>query len=163
MLQFKEFKTSFGPLSVIFDEAEGQVIRSGFFNAAAILQKEYSNADIRKVKDIIQVKDALEAWQDKELNALNQVPCSQPGSAFAQSCFNQMRKVTAGRTISYAQLAAKSKNPKAIRAAASCCANNRLAPFVPCHRIIRSTGEIGNYAFGKPLKLALLRHEGAID
>ena len=104
----------------------------------------------------------LEAWLDKELNALKQVDASQSGSEFQQSCFSAMRKVPAGKTISYQQLAAKSISPNAVRAAASCCANNQLAPFVPCHRVIKSTGEIGNYAYGNSLKIAILQHEGAI-
>ncbi|MFM1826090.1 MAG: hypothetical protein RLZZ37_725, partial [Actinomycetota bacterium] len=44
----------------------------------------------------------------------------------------------------------------------SACAKNLIAPFVPCHRIIKTNGDIGNYGFGVSLKKALLEHEGVI-
>ena len=49
----------------------------------------------------------------------------------------------------------------AVRAAGQACARNKVAPFVPCHRILRSDGTLGGYAYGLPVKAALLAHEGA--
>ena len=162
MLIYREFKSKFGPLTVIVNDETQEVIRSGFFKWQEILKKEFAQIKITQDKKLFLVAEALEGWQDKNLAALGKVPANQPGSEFKQSCFTAMRKVPAGKTLSYAELAAKSINPKAVRAAASACANNQLAPFVPCHRIIKSSGEIGNYAFGNSLKMALLQHEGAI-
>ncbi|MFM1865260.1 MAG: hypothetical protein RL677_1040 [Actinomycetota bacterium] len=162
MLIYREFKTKFGPLTVVVEDETQEVIRSGFFKSQEILKKEFADTKLTQDKELFLVAKALEAWQDKDLAALGKVPANQPGSEFKQSCFTAMRKVPAGKTLSYTQLAAKSINPKAVRAAASACANNQLAPFVPCHRIIKSSGEIGNYAFGNSLKMAILQHEGAI-
>ena len=162
MLIYREFKTPFAPLTVIVDDDKQELKRSGFFEAEKILKKEYSGIKVISAKKLLNVNEALEAWLDKDLNALSKVVANQPGSEFQQSCFAAMKNVVAGKTISYQELAAQSISPKAVRAAASCCANNQLAPFVPCHRIIRNSGEIGNYAFGKAVKLALLVHEGAI-
>lgn len=162
MLIYKEFKTKFGPLTVVVDDENQEVVRSGFFKWQEVLKEEFAHSKLTQGKDLFMVAAVLEAWQDKELNALRKIPASQPGSVFKQSCFLAMRKVPAGKTLSYGELAAKSINPKAVRAAASACANNKLAPFVPCHRIIKSSGEIGNYAFGNSLKIAILKHEGAI-
>jgi len=49
-----------------------------------------------------------------------------------------------------------------VRAAGQACATNRVAPFVPCHRILRTDGSLGGYAYGLPVKEALLVHEGAL-
>ena len=49
-----------------------------------------------------------------------------------------------------------------MRAAGQACARNKVAPFVPCHRILRTDGSLGGYAYGLPVKEALLVHEGAI-
>lgn len=162
MFLYNEFKTKFGPLTVVVDSERQRVVRSGFAKTSAILTKEMSGSKSKQDKHLFSVATALEAWQDEDLNALKQIDVRQPGSDFQQSCFSAMRRVPAGKTISYQQLAAKSISPNAVRAAASCCANNQLAPFVPCHRIIKSTGEIGNYAYGNSLKMAILQHEGAI-
>ena len=53
-------------------------------------------------------------------------------------------------------------SPKAVRAAGQACATNKVAPFVPCHRIVRTDGSLGGYAYGLPVKEALLVHEGAL-
>jgi methylated-DNA-[protein]-cysteine S-methyltransferase len=73
-----------------------------------------------------------------------------------------MRKIPAGKTISYSELAKWAGSPDAVRAAGTACANNLIALIVPCHRIIKSNGEIGNYGYGVKIKKLLLTHEGAL-
>lgn len=66
-----------------------------------------------------------------------------------------------GRTASYAALAALAGNPKAVRAVGTACATNPLPVVVPCHRVVRSDGAIGNYAGGAVAKRTLLDLEAA--
>ncbi len=66
-----------------------------------------------------------------------------------------------GRTASYGTLAALAGNPKAVRAVGTACATNPLPVVVPCHRIVRSDGGLGNYAGGVEAKRALLDLEAA--
>ena len=66
-----------------------------------------------------------------------------------------------GRTASYAALAALAGNPKAVRAVGTACATNPLPVVVPCHRVVRSDGAIGNYAGGVDAKRTLLALEAA--
>ena len=66
-----------------------------------------------------------------------------------------------GHTASYAALAALAGNPKAVRAVGSACATNPLPVVVPCHRVVRSDGAIGNYAGGVEAKRTLLELEAA--
>ena len=73
-----------------------------------------------------------------------------------------MRKVNAGKTISYAQLAKQAGSEAAVRAAGSACAKNLIAIVVPCHRIVKTGGALGNYAYGLKNKEWLLSHEGAL-
>ena len=70
--------------------------------------------------------------------------------------------VPAGSTATYAELAAAAGSPAAVRAAGSACARNLLAPFVPCHRVLRTGGALGGYRYGLAVKDELLRHEGAL-
>lgn len=66
-----------------------------------------------------------------------------------------------GRTASYAALAALAGNPKAVRAVGTACATNPLPVVVPCHRVVRADGTIGNYAGGAEAKRTLLELEAA--
>ncbi|NBO17252.1 MAG: MGMT family protein [Actinobacteria bacterium] len=73
-----------------------------------------------------------------------------------------MRKIPAGKTLSYAELAKRAGSADAIRAAGTACGNNLIAPIIPCHRIIKSGGALGNYGYGIKVKEWLLTHEGAL-
>lgn len=94
--------------------------------------------------------------------ALDEVPAEQPGGPFFQAAWAAMRAIPAGKTASYAELAAAAGSPNAVRAAGSACARNLLAPFVPCHRVLRTGGGLGGYFYGLETKRALLAHEGAV-
>jgi AraC family transcriptional regulator of adaptative response/methylated-DNA-[protein]-cysteine methyltransferase len=69
--------------------------------------------------------------------------------------------VKPGDVVSYTELAAGAGAPRAVRAAASACAANRLAVLVPCHRALRADGGLGGYRWGLERKRALLDAERA--
>jgi methylated-DNA-[protein]-cysteine S-methyltransferase len=73
-----------------------------------------------------------------------------------------MKKVRPGSVISYADLADRAGSAKAVRAAGSACAKNAIVIVVPCHRIVKTGGALGNYAYGLNKKEWLLSHEGAL-
>ncbi|PPK90816.1 methylated-DNA-[protein]-cysteine S-methyltransferase [Kineococcus xinjiangensis] len=108
------------------------------------------------------VAKAVAAYAAGDLTALDAVTVEQPGGPFLQRVWTAMRAVPAGRTATYAQLAAAAGSPTAVRAAGSACARNLLAPFVPCHRILRTGGGLGGYRYGLGVKEELLRHEGTL-
>jgi methylated-DNA-[protein]-cysteine S-methyltransferase len=70
--------------------------------------------------------------------------------------------VPRGEVVTYGALATRAGNPRAYRAAATACARNPVPIFVPCHRVLPSTGGIGNYGGGPERKRALLELEGAL-
>ena len=84
----------------------------------------------------------------------------QPGGEFTQDVWKALRTVKGGKVISYADLAAKAGRPLAVRAAGTAMAANLIAPIVPCHRVVKTGGALGNYGFGVDLKAKLLAHEG---
>ena len=95
------------------------------------------------------------------LNAFNPIKVRQPGAKFSQEVWKAMRKIPAGKTLSYAELEKRAGSADAIRAAGTACGNNLIAPIIPCHRIIKSGGALGNYGYGIKVKEWLLTHEGA--
>ncbi len=84
------------------------------------------------------------------------------GTPLQISVWSALLDVSSGNTISYSELARKAGYPKAIRAVASAVARNPLLIIIPCHRVIRKNGDIGNYAGGVPMKKILLAHEGVM-
>jgi O-6-methylguanine DNA methyltransferase len=83
-------------------------------------------------------------------------------SAFAQKVRAIVAKIPKGQVMTYAAVAKKAGNPGAARAVGSLMAKN-YDPKIPCHRVIRTDGKIGNYnRGGEKAKRALLKKEGAI-
>ena len=85
------------------------------------------------------------------------------GTDFQQAVWRELRRIPPGETRSYAQIAAAVGKPGAVRAAGSANGANNVAVLIPCHRVIRSDGTLGGYAYGLEIKRKLLAKEGAID
>ena len=87
------------------------------------------------------------------------VPVRQVGTELSTEGWRQLRLIPAGSTLTYTELAAAMGRPDAVRAAASVCARNAPALFVPCHRVLRSDGSLGGFAWGLDVKRSLLERE----
>ena len=82
-------------------------------------------------------------------------------TGFRRRVLDQLRLVDFGHTVSYAELASSAGSPRAVRAAGSACATNPVPLVVPCHRVVRSDGSIGQYRGGPEAKRTLLALEAA--
>ncbi|MDO4718926.1 MAG: methylated-DNA--[protein]-cysteine S-methyltransferase [Propionibacteriaceae bacterium] len=102
---------------------------------------------------------ALRAYRAGDLSSIGRIAVSQDGPVFRRQVWDALRKIAPGTTISYAELAAAAGRPRAVRAAASGCATNQIPLIVPCHRVVRTDGTLGGYAFGLGVKKRLLDHE----
>ena len=88
------------------------------------------------------------------------IPLDVQGTAFQEAVWRELQRIPAGETRTYAQIAAALGKPGAVRAAGSANGANNVAVLIPCHRVIRSDGTIGGYAYGEDIKRELLRREG---
>ena len=80
---------------------------------------------------------------------------------FRRLVLTRLRAIGYGRTASYAAIAGAAGNPKAVRAVGTACATNPIPIVVPCHRVVRSDGSIGQYVGGVDAKKTLLTLEAA--
>lgn len=87
------------------------------------------------------------------------LPLDVRGTAFQQKVWQALRKIQAGKTTTYSEIAHQIGKPKAVRAVASACAANAIAVAIPCHRVLRSDGSISGYRWGVERKRALLKKE----
>ena len=78
---------------------------------------------------------------------------------FDEKCYQLLKRVPKGKVTTY-KLIAKKLHSKGYRAVGNAMNKNPHAPQVPCHRVVRSSGEIGGYAGGTEKKIRLLRSEG---
>jgi methylated-DNA-[protein]-cysteine S-methyltransferase len=148
--------TPIAPLSVV---THGEVvIASGFGELREIAG--WVNVEVEPAEPTGTVADAVRAYLAGQLDALDDVEVRQPGGPFAQEAWRAMREIPPGQTWSYRDLATKASRPDAVRAAGTACGRNHVAPFVPCHRVVRSDGSLGGYAYGLGVKRWLLAHEG---
>lgn len=158
-----------GEVVVVVDPDDGAVVASGFgdlaYTFAFLTDAEQARGHVAVPADADSVRPAVEAltaYAEGQVDALDRVVVRQPGGPFMQRAWDELRGVKAGETDSYAGLAERAGSASAVRAAGQACARNKVAPFVPCHRILRTDGSLGGYAYGLPVKEALLVHEGAI-
>ncbi|MBU2099774.1 MGMT family protein [Candidatus Micrarchaeota archaeon] len=79
---------------------------------------------------------------------------------FNQKVWNSIKKIPKGKISTYKLVAKKIGKPKAVRAVGNACNKNPFSPLVPCHRVVKSDGSIGGFAFGKKKKIELLKKEG---
>jgi methylated-DNA-[protein]-cysteine S-methyltransferase len=149
--------TPVGDLALLVEN--DALVAAGFTSVSDQYARLLTDEPLQVVADLGDFSSTLEKYFAGDVTAYDDLPVRQPGGAFRQAAWREMRAVPAGAVISYAELAARAGNPSAVRAAGSACAQNRVAPVVPCHRIVRTGGTLGGYYYGLPVKEWLLTHE----
>lgn len=110
-----------------------------------------SEVIVRAIKEL----DEYFAGRRREFD----IPLRFAGSGFQCAVWRELMKIPYGTTISYAALASRIANPKAVRAVASANATNPISIFVPCHRVIGSDRKLTGYGGGLAAKQALIELE----
>jgi O-6-methylguanine DNA methyltransferase len=82
------------------------------------------------------------------------------GTEFQQAVWRELRKISAGKTRSYGEVAQAIGKPKAVRAVGGACGANPIPVLVPCHRVLAAHGKIGGFGGGLDWKRRLLTREG---
>ena len=156
-------KTPIGTLNLIAREDVLLAANLSTISAAkASLDEDDRLHGFKEVKTIPVISELIDDYFDGDLSALNAIKVRQPGGPFSQAAWKAMRRVKAGKTMSYADLADRAGSPAAVRAAGSACAKNAIVLVVPCHRIVKTGGALGNYAYGLSKKEWLLCFEAAL-
>ena len=138
-----------GLLEVI--ERAGKITNVSFCESEA----HVSHMNILLEEAILQLNSYFK--DSSSFNLLLDFQCSK----FERSVYESLIKVPAGKTISYKELASLAGSPNAYRAVGSVMAKNRFVIVVPCHRVIKEDGNLGNYSSprGTKTKEWLLNHE----
>ncbi|TMM50351.1 bifunctional transcriptional activator/DNA repair enzyme AdaA [Qipengyuania marisflavi] len=130
-----------------------------FDEARSDLERRFPNAELTEggedfralFKQVTQAVEQPGTGQD--------IPLDVKGTAFQQRVWQELRRIPAGETRSYGDLAAALGNPNASRAVGGANGANNIAVLIPCHRVIAHNGTLGGYAYGLAIKEELLKRE----
>jgi methylated-DNA-[protein]-cysteine S-methyltransferase len=161
--------TPIGALTVVTG-AGGAVVRVGFEEdpedrVLAGVAAGVGPRVLRSDRELAPVREALEAYFEEDSGAELRLPYDLRlmRSPFRREVLEALATGThRGDTVRYGELAARVGKPRAARAVGTACATNPIPIIVPCHRVLPSTGGVGNYGGGVPRKLQLLELEGAL-
>ncbi|MQA12457.1 MAG: methylated-DNA--[protein]-cysteine S-methyltransferase [Pseudonocardiaceae bacterium] len=154
--------TPIGPFTAIV-ATDGAVLASGWTASADELLPAVNAGlrprELKPQRDLGPVSRAIRDYHAGQLTAVDDIPVRQRSGEFLTHAWQVLRKVPAGEPVTYSDFAALAGRPNAVRAAASACARNAAALFVPCHRVVRIGGALGGFYWGLDVKRWLLDHE----
>ena len=123
------------------------------------LQQQFPNATYHQMVDHVQ-QEAMFIFQ-KDWSKLSNIKLHLKGTPFQLKVWDALLRIPMGRLETYGSLAKEIQLPNASRAVGSAVADNPVAFLIPCHRVIRSTGEFGQYHWGPTRKSAMIGWEAA--
>lgn len=150
--------TSLGDMLVA--ATEKGICRLSFDEGEADLAARFPHAAIAHGGDTLAELAALAVAAVERPAQMPHIPIDVAGTAFQQAVWQELMRIPPGETRSYAQIAAAVGKPAAVRAAGSANGANNVAVLIPCHRVVRSDGSLGGYAYGLERKAKLLEREG---
>lgn len=151
-----------GAFTIVADE-HGRVLASGWTaDAEAAIARIHPRLRPESVREAeTDAAASVLAYYGGDITAIDDVLVAQQGTEMQLTGWAALRRIEPGEPLSYADFAAALGQPSAVRAAASICARNAPALFVPCHRVLRSDGSLGGFAWGLEVKRSLLARESA--
>ncbi len=159
VINWSVVETTLGPMLVA--ATQKGVCCLSFDEGEADLRRRFPNAMLREGDDDFEqlVRDVIAVVEAPGKGTT--IPLDVQGTAFQESVWRELQNIPPGETRTYAQIAASVGKPRAVRAAGTANGQNRVAVLIPCHRVIRTDGSLGGYAYGLDRKAELLKREKA--
>lgn len=163
ILEQAAIKTPIGRLTVMAkgESLVGVAFQGGEEATRRWLERRFGEIETRSHPDPAGAVSALRAYFGGDLAALDRVKVDTGGTEFQRAVWSELRRIPAGETISYAELAARLGRPSAVRAVGSANGSNPVPVILPCHRVVAADGGLCGYGGGVSRKRWLLAHEGA--
>ena len=124
-----------------------------------ILRGKFPNARYHQKVDVIQQRAMFIFTQDWD--KLDEIKLHLKGTAFQLKVWKTLLEIPQGKLTTYGNIASKLNNPNASRAVGTAIGDNPVAFLIPCHRVIRSSGDLGGYHWGLTRKAAIIGWEAA--
>lgn len=124
------------------------------------LRRRFGAFDFKETANPCGFSDRLRAYYAGDIRAVDDLPTEGGGTPFQERVWAELRRIPAGTSISYGELAVRLGDKKATRAVGLANGRNPISVVVPCHRVIGADGSLTGYGGGVPRKKWLLAHEG---
>lgn len=149
--------TSLGQMLIA--ATEKGICRLSFDEGEEVLTDRFPKAQILPADATTQalIEGAVQAVENP--SRMPDLPLDVAGTAFQEAVWQELRRIPIGETRTYAEIANAVGKPKAVRAAGSANGANNVAVLIPCHRVVRTDGSLGGYAYGLERKRLLLEKE----
>lgn len=151
--------------TVFYDEYTSPIGKISIYaSARGITELTVASKRSRALNPNVHTK-AMQTWLTAYFagkNPAHSIALDVQGSPFFSIVWQTLTQVPSGTTVSYKDLARKAGNPKAVRAAGTAMATNKVPLYIPCHRVVKSDGSLGNYGPGPSKKQWLLEFEKTV-
>ena len=161
MLLIDEISSPLGRIAIAARAGRLCALEFGRARLARQLAARYPGVPRRRVRNPFGLSDKLRAYLAGDLTVVDRIPVETGGTAFQQRVWRALRRIPAGRTLSYGALARALGVGTAARAVGAANGRNPISVVVPCHRLIGADAGLTGYGGGLWRKRWLLRHEGA--
>jgi methylated-DNA-[protein]-cysteine S-methyltransferase len=163
MIQIDVFDSPIGPLTLAERGMRLCLLHFGADGASIDDTLErWHPGEPRARRELPVLHAVLRRYFDGELTAIDTVPVELNGTEFQKRVWQALRRIPAGSTLSYGELARRIAEPAAVRAVGAANGANPVALVVPCHRVIGSDGTLTGYGGGLDRKRWLLTHERVV-
>lgn len=157
VIHWAEVDTSLGKMLVA--ATDKGVCRLSFNEGREALEARFPQAELAQGGTKFEALLATVVAAVETPGDFSHIPLDVKGTVFQEAVWRELQRIPKGETRTYAQLAAAVGKPKAVRAAGSANGANNVAVLIPCHRVIRTGGGLGGYAYGLEIKRKLLDKE----
>jgi methylated-DNA-[protein]-cysteine S-methyltransferase len=159
-------ESPFGPL--LLAKTRKGLVRVGLPNQdddelLVDLAERVSPRVLEAPKELDEVRRELDLYFEGKLDSFDLPLDWRLSGGFRRRVLRAINRIPYGQTRSYAEMARKAGNDRAVRAAGTACGSNPIPLVVPCHRVLRTGGALGGYGGGLPMKRGLLELEGVLD
>lgn len=139
---------------------EGILALITFGDGESFARRRFGATPLSTVEDPAGAIPALRRYFAGDVRALDSLTVDTGGTPFQARVWRELRRIPAGSTITYQELARRIGAPAAVRAVGAANGANPIPIVVPCHRVIGANGKLVGYGGGMHIKEWLLRHEG---
>ena len=160
MLLIDEISSPLGSIAIAARSGRLCALEFGGARLARQLAARYPDVPRRRVRNPFGLSVKVRAYLAGDLAVVDRIPVETGGTPFQQRVWRALRRIPAGRTMSYGELARR-LGVGAARAVGAANGRNPISLVVPCHRLIGGDATLTGYGGGLWRKRWLLRHEGA--
>jgi methylated-DNA-[protein]-cysteine S-methyltransferase len=165
-LEFDKYESPIGTILLVTNE--GKLVSLDFAGYEArfeqLLTQRFGTTSCDRKEGLYGIPARVRRYfEDRDFAAFDDVDVETRGTPFQQEVWTTLRKIPAGRTWTYGELARYIGKPKGFRAVGHANSLNPIGIILPCHRVIGSDASLTGYAGGLHRKKWLLEHEGALS